>query len=90
MVYTVFRTTTFKKSFKKLQEKEKEQVFEIIEKLINGETLEKKYRNHLLTGNFQGCIECHIKPDLLLIYKIIENEIELVLVEVGTHSQLFK
>ncbi|MBN2833034.1 MAG: type II toxin-antitoxin system YafQ family toxin, partial [Campylobacterales bacterium] len=49
-----------------------------------------KYKDHLLIGNYKGCRECHVKPDLLLIYKINNDEVELVLVEVGKHSKLFK
>lgn len=64
-------------------------VLDIVTKLANGENLEEKYKDHLLIGNFKGCRECHVKPDLLLVYKINENVLELTLVEVGSHSQLF-
>lgn len=64
-------------------------VLDIVLKLANGENLEEKYKDHLLIGNFKGCRECHVKPDLLLVYKINESVLELTLVEIGSHSQLF-
>ena len=61
----------------------------VIEKLANRETLEKKYRDHALTGNYIGFRECHIQPDWLLIYRINNNELFLFLSRTGTHSDLF-
>jgi mRNA interferase YafQ len=60
-----------------------------IEVLANGEVLKSKYKDHQLVGNFVDCRECHIKPDLLLIYRVVEEVLELTLVEVGSHSELF-
>ncbi len=89
MKYQVFRTSSFKKGFKKLSSRNQDEVFRVIEILAKGEQLDAKYKDHQLIGNYLGCRECHIKPDLLLIYRI-ENEIlELTLVEVGSHSDLF-
>ncbi len=61
----------------------------VIEKPANRETLEKKYRDHALTGNYIGFRECHIQPDWLLIYRINNNELFLFLSRTGTHSDLF-
>lgn len=90
MRYSIFRTSSFKKAYKKLTSTDQELVLTIVLKLANGESLDEKYKDHLLIGNYKGCRECHIKPDLLLIYKINNNEVELVLVEVGKHAKLFK
>lgn len=51
--------------------------------------LSKKHHPHKLTGNFSGYWECHVKPDLLLIWG--ENDsIKLIeLIRTGTHSDLF-
>lgn len=89
MKYTLFRTNSFKKAFKKLHLSQQDLVLDVVMKLANGENLEEKYKDHLLIGNFKGCRECHVQPDLLLVYKINENVLELTLVEVGSHSQLF-
>lgn len=90
MKYAIFRTSSFKKAYKKLVPTDQELVLTIVLKLANGENLDEKYKDHLLIGNYKGCRECHIKPDLLLIYKINNDEVELVLVEVGKHAKLFK
>ena len=62
---------------------------EIVNKLANGEELPERNRDHALTGNYKGCRECHIKPDWLLIYQIIDEELILFLTRTGTHSDLF-
>ncbi|MDN5127737.1 type II toxin-antitoxin system YafQ family toxin, partial [Aliarcobacter butzleri] len=62
---------------------------EVIIKLANNEILEEKYKDHKLIGDYLGCRECHIKPDLLLIYRIDNQVLELALVRIGNHSDLF-
>lgn len=49
-------------------------------------------KNHLLINNarFKNCKECHIEPNWLLVYKINDVELILLLIETGTHSDLFK
>lgn len=86
----IFRTSSFKSDFKKLNNDDKEKLKVILITLINGLELEQKYKNHSLIGNYNGCLECHIKPDLLLIYKIELPINELQLVRIGSHAQLFK
>jgi len=53
MRYSIFRTTSFKKSFKKLSVLDQELLLEIIAMLANGETLEEKYKDHFLSGNYK-------------------------------------
>ena len=72
-MYQIFRTSSFKKDYKKLSQKNKDLLKEVLIKLVNNETLEEKYKDHKLIGDYLGCKECHIKPDLLLIYRI-ENQ----------------
>jgi mRNA interferase YafQ len=51
--------------------------------------LDPKYKEHPLHGEYEGCLECHIEPDWLLIYQI-DNEIsDLYFVRTGTHSDVF-
>ena len=88
-MYKIFRTTSFKKDYKKLNSTDKNLLKEIIIKLANGKKLEEKYKDHNLIGSYFGCRECHIKPDLLLIYRIDNDILELALVRVGSHSKLF-
>ena len=61
----------------------------VIMKLSMEEPLEAKYKDHYLAGDYKGCRECHITPDWLLIYKIVDDELLLVLTRTGTHSDLF-
>lgn len=89
MKYQIFRTTSFKKRFKKLSQKDQDRLLFVIAKLSEGEVLDAKYKDHALIGNFIGCRECHAKPDLLLIYRISDEILELALIEVGAHSELF-
>ena len=62
---------------------------DIIEKLSNGEILADRHRDHDLKGDFQGFRECHVEQDLLLIYKMFDEQLVLVLVRVGSHNDLF-
>lgn len=84
----------FKKELKIIKKRRKsiQKLKEVINTLLKGEKLEIKYRDHVLNNDkrFQDCRECHIEPDLLLIYRIVKEELILLLVEIGTHSDLFK
>lgn len=55
--------------------------------LIHGIELPAKYRNHQLKGNFSGVWECHVKPDLLLLYQIHGDVLKLI--RLGTHAEIF-
>jgi len=90
MKFKLLRTKTFKRSFKKLNlnDSDLENFIEIIYKLSNSIVLDKKYKDHQLKGELKEFRECHIKPDLLLIYRIKNNNLELI--DIGSHSELFK
>lgn len=61
----------------------------VIDMLRQGQTLDIKYRDHALTGNYEGYRECHIIPDWLLIYYIENDILTLTLADTGSHSDLF-
>ena len=84
---TIDHSATFKRDFKKHGEIEAA-LIEVLYKLLNDEALPDKYRDHSLTGDWLGYRECHIKPDLLLIYKQ-SDENTLRLARLGSHSELF-
>ncbi len=73
------------------QEKDISKMGYVIGVLANGDKLDTKYNDHLLNDNkyYKGCRECYIKPDWLLVYKIVNNELILYLVGTGSHSELF-
>ena len=52
-------------------------------------TLPEEYLDHPLSGNYKGFRECHIQPDWLLIYKIVDDKLALALTRTGTHSDVF-
>ena len=91
MIYDVQFTSQFKKDLKlaKKQNKNLEKLFEVIDILANGGTLDAKYKDHELIGNYKGTRECHIEPNWLLIYEIRDNVMVLILYRIGTHSELF-
>ena len=88
-MYSIFRTTSFKKDFKKLNKNDKDALKPVLIELQQGNKLDSKFKDHKLIGNYSNCRECHIKPDLLLIYRIDNNILELALTRVGNHSELF-
>lgn len=92
MIYDIVITNSCKKDIKRASKQGKniDLLFEIVDQLSEGKQLEPKYRDHKLSGNYEGKRECHIEPDFLLIYEIRESEIVLYLVRVGSHSELFR
>ena len=92
MKYEIKFTSQFKRDIKiaKRQGKDLEKLFYVIEKLAQGEALESKYYDHNLQGNYKGCRECHIEPNWLLIYEVIDSTLILMLYRVGSHSDLFE
>ena len=77
----IITTSAFDKDYKLLKKRgyNLKLLQEVVEKLANEE----------LIGNYVGYMECHIRPDWLLIYKIEKNKLILTLSRTGTHSDLF-
>ncbi len=63
-------------------------LLEVIMQIYSGHSLSSKYQLHSLVGQYSNSFECHIKPNWLLIFRLVENE--LILIRTGTHSDLFK
>ena len=63
---------------------------ETIQLLVDTGKLPDKYNTHKLSGKYAGCLECHIKPDWLLIWQQNNNILTLLFLNTGTHSDLFK
>lgn len=91
-MYQIKFTSAFKKSYKRIKKRGLEIALldEVIEKLRLGQTLDEKYRDHELKGNFVGFRECYIKPDWLLIYLIEQDILTLTLADTSSHADLFK
>ena len=82
---------SFRKDYKRIAKRgyDIKLLEDIVNKLANGEQLPEKNRDHNLIGEYEGCRECHITPDWLLIYEIDNGELILYLTRTGTHSDLF-
>jgi mRNA interferase YafQ len=95
MIFRIRTTKDFEKSYKRIKRSgkwnnhlQKELEF-IIDELSLEKNLPSKYKDHSLTGELKNYKECHIKYDLLLIYKIEQNDLILILSDIGSHSYLF-
>lgn len=90
-MYSVKPTARFQKDLKRIQKRgyDISLLTEVIKTLAAGQSLPEKNRDHMLSGSFVGCRECHITPDWLLIYEISGEELILYLTRTGTHSDLF-
>ena len=89
--YIVKYTNQFKKDYKSALKRNLNinELHTVVNKLACGETLEEKYRDHALAGQWIGHRECHISPDWLLIYYTKKDTLVLTLARTGTHSDLF-
>jgi len=59
----------------------------VLDALVEGEPLEDRHRDHHLVGWSPPARECHVRPDLLLVYRTTDDVLELV--RLGSHSDLF-
>ena len=88
---TIKYQAAFKKDYKRVKKRGYD--IRLLEKTIallaEGKALPAEYRDHALVGDYSGCRECHIVPDWLLVYEIVEDELLLYLTRTGTHSDLF-
>lgn len=89
-MYRIDYSSLYKKTFKKLSIDDKLLVLEVIDILASGQKLNIKYQDHKLKGNMGGYRECHIKPDLLLVYKKDEDILVLTCVKLTNHNNLSK
>ncbi|TAH54690.1 MAG: type II toxin-antitoxin system YafQ family toxin [Methanosarcina mazei] len=91
MKYNVKFTSQFKKDIKRARKQGKnlDELFSVIETLLNNIPLEEQYRDHALKGEYSSYRECHIEPDWLLIYQKVDDCLILILYRVGSHSELF-
>lgn len=89
---TIERTTQFKRDYKRESKGQHRQVLavdfrEILTTIAEDQPLAEKHRDHALTGDWKDHRDCHIKPDLILIYRKPDDE-RLQLVRLGSHSEL--
>ena len=83
--------TRFKRDLKRYQHQTSvlRELNEVLKLILAEKPLPQKYHDHSLTGGYVGMRECHVKPDILLVYWVdIENK-KLVVERLGSHSELF-
>ena len=89
-MYLIRKTAKFRKSAKRYLRSEKSNydlLLEVIDNISNGKKLDEKFRDHQLSGMMSDYRECHVRPDLLLVYKV-QGDL-LILANIGSHSELF-
>lgn len=88
----VVPTRPFQRDLVKAQKRGKDlsKIETIIDDLAQQKSLPLRHKDHSLVGNYVDNRECHIESDWLLIYRVDEQEQELVLIRTGSHSDLFK
>ncbi len=85
-------TNSFKRDYKReLKGKHKTalegEFAELLQQLADDQPLAERLRDHALTGQWSDHRDCHVKPDLVLIYRKPDEE-TLQLVRIGSHSEL--
>ena len=90
-MYSLEYTRQFKRSLKLCKKRglPLEDLHKAVSLLEECGKLPKEYKPHKLTGNYAGVWECHIQPDWLLLWQQDDKELVLLLVDTGTHSDLF-
>jgi mRNA interferase YafQ len=91
---TIERSSAFKRDYKRAKATPRHckgvdsLVSTVVTLLLSDQALPGNYRDHALSGDWAGYRECHIKPDLLLIYRKPDAD-TLRLARLGSHSGLF-
>ncbi|HEY1658058.1 MAG TPA: type II toxin-antitoxin system YafQ family toxin [Candidatus Sulfotelmatobacter sp.] len=90
---TIESTTAFRRDFKREKRGQHRSeierlISEAVTILSEDRVLPQKYRDHNLSGEWSDVRECHLKPNLLLIYRKPGTDV-LQLVRLGSHSELF-
>lgn len=88
MKYTLTETNAYLKDKSKLSQKQLDKLQYVINKLLNDEILEAQYKDHKLKGKLKNFRDCHVEPNLVLIYEKDKEELILTALRVGAHSQL--
>ena len=91
-MYTVDYTTQFKRAVKRCIKRglDVNKIAELVDILRENGSLPRKYKPHKLSG-FKGNMtwECHIEPDWLLVWEQNDTRLTLLMLDTGTHSDIF-
>ena len=92
MTYTLHYSGQFKRSYKLCKKRgyDMSKLETVLRLLAESGTLPSTYKPHILSGrNWAGCWEAHIQPDWLLVWNQNDSELVLLLLDTGTHSDIF-
>ena len=89
-MYTAYFHKQFKKDVRSCEKqgRDMKKIKYVIQKLLEGKSIEEKYKLHKLVGVYKYRFECHIQPDWLLIFK--KDGDSIIFERTGSHSELFK
>lgn len=90
---TIDRSTRFKRDYKRETKgrhraKLAADLMPVLVALATDAALDPRYQDHALSGTWAGYRDCHVKPDLVLIYAKPDDD-TLQLARLGSHSELF-
>jgi mRNA interferase YafQ len=91
-MYKTRSTKGYRKSLKRVSRHRNFDIIElqtVIKKLCADEILPHTYKDHQLIGSMKEYRECHVQNDLLLVYQKQDNILILLLVDIGSHSEVF-
>ncbi|MDD6472139.1 MAG: type II toxin-antitoxin system YafQ family toxin [Bacteroidales bacterium] len=91
MAYTVRTTNHFDKNLARMRKRglPMDAFKEVVRLLMANGKLPARYKSHKLKGRYAGKWECHITPDWLLVWEQYDAELVLLLIDTGSHSDLF-
>ena len=91
-MYKILFTKSFIKSSHQLERSgkfKKKELDDVLVMLSSGKLLPASLRDYTLKGDYAGSRECHIRGDVLLVYERHDDMLVLVMIDIGTHHQLF-
>ena len=90
-MFTIQYTNKMKRDVKRVSKRGRDisKLTAALNLLASGEQMPENYKDHPLKGEMRGYRECHIEPDWLLVYQIVQDKLVLLASGTGTHTDLF-
>lgn len=90
-MYQIRFSGRFKKSYKLCIKRglNPELMSNALRSLAETGTVSSELLPHPLHGDYEGCMECHLQPDWLLVWEKHDNELYVMMVTTGSHSDIF-
>jgi len=88
---TPLYTTAFARDLRRAIRRGKDagKIKAVVRLLCAGEALPASFRDHALKGEWAGFRDCHVEPDLVLVYRVVRDRLQLLCLRLGTHADLF-